>query len=84
LEQEELDAFLEENLRTGQIQPSKSPIAAPMFFIKKKDSSLWLVQDYRALNAVDGDQREFDLETRVTTSGNRIISEMFHSCALNK
>ena len=32
----------------------------------------------------DGDQREFDLETRVTTSGNRIISEMFHSCALNK
>jgi len=84
LEQEELDAFLEENLCTGQIQPSKSPIAAPMFFIKKKDSSLWLVQDYRALNAVDGDQREFDLETRVTTSGNRIISEMFHSCALNK
>jgi len=84
LEQEELDAFLEENLRTGQIQPSKSPIAAPMFFIKKKDSSLWLVQDYCVLNAVDGDQREFDLETRVTTSGNRIISEMFHSCALNK
>ena len=34
--------------------------------------------------SVDGDQREFDLETRVTTNGNRIISEMFHSCALNK
>jgi len=32
----------------------------------------------------DGDQREFDLETRVTTNGNIIISEMFHSCALNK
>ena len=32
----------------------------------------------------DGDQREFDLETRVTTNGNRIISKMFHSCALNK
>ena len=32
----------------------------------------------------DGDQWEFDLETRVTTSGNKIISEMFHSCALNK
>ena len=28
----------------------------------------------------DGDQREFDLGTRVTTNGNRIISEMFHSC----
>jgi len=33
---------------------------------------------------VDGDQREFDLETRVTTNGNIIISEMLHSCALNK
>jgi len=52
LEQEELDAFLEENLYTRQIRPSKSPIAAPVFFIKKKDSSLRLVQDYRALNAV--------------------------------
>jgi len=52
LEQEELDAFLKENLRTGRIRPSKSPIAAPVFFIKKKDGSLWLVQDYHALNAV--------------------------------
>ena len=52
LEQVELDAFLEENLCTGRIQPLKSPIAAPVFFIKKKDSSLCLVQDYCALNAV--------------------------------
>ena len=52
LEQVELDAFLKENLRTRQIQPSKSPIAAPMFFIKKKDSSLRLVQNYHVLNAV--------------------------------
>ena len=52
LEQEKLDAFLEENLHTRQIRSSKSPIAAPVFFIKKKDGSLWLVQDYRALNAV--------------------------------
>jgi len=33
---------------------------------------------------VMGIKREFDLETRVTTNGNRIISEIFHSCALNK
>jgi len=47
-----LDAFLEENLHTRQIRPSKSPIAALVFFIKKKDGSLWLVQDYCTLNAV--------------------------------
>ena len=52
VEQKELDAFLEENLRTGRIRPSKSPMAAPVFFIKKKDGSLRLVQDYRALNSM--------------------------------
>jgi len=52
LEQVELDAFLKENLLTGRIRPSKSPIAAPVFFIKKKDSLLHLVQDYHALNAI--------------------------------
>jgi len=52
VEQKELDAFLEENLRTRRIRPSKSPMAAPVFFIKKKDGSLWLVQDYRALNSM--------------------------------
>jgi len=52
LEQVELDAFLEENLCSGRIRPSKSPMAAPVFFIKKKDGSLCLVQDYRALNAI--------------------------------
>jgi hypothetical protein len=50
-EQTELDAFIEENLASGQIHPSKSPMAALVFFIKKKDGSLQLVQDYRALNA---------------------------------
>jgi len=52
LEQAKLDAFLEENLHMGRIRPSKSPIAASVFFIKKKDGSLWLVQDYHALNAI--------------------------------
>jgi len=52
VEQKELDFFLEENLCTGQIRPSKSPIAALVFFIKKKDSSLRLVQDYCALNSM--------------------------------
>jgi len=52
VEQKELDSFLEENLHTRRIRPSKSPMAAPVFFIKKKDSSLRLVQDYRALNSM--------------------------------
>jgi len=52
VEQKELDSFLEENLRTGRIRPSKSPMAAPVFFIKKKDGSLRMVQDYRALNSM--------------------------------
>jgi hypothetical protein len=49
--QEQLDAFIEENLASGHIQPSKSPMAALVFFIKKKDGSLQLVQDYQALNS---------------------------------
>ena len=43
VEQKELDAFLKE---TGQIQPSKSPMSSLVFFIKKNDGSLQLVQDY--------------------------------------
>ena len=49
-EQEQLDAFLKENLDTGRIRTSKSPMASPFFFIKKKDGKLRPVQDYRKLN----------------------------------
>ena len=40
VEQKELDAFFKENLETGRIRPSKSPMSSPVFFIKKKDGSL--------------------------------------------
>ncbi|SJL17380.1 uncharacterized protein ARMOST_20930 [Armillaria ostoyae] len=49
-EQEQLDKFLDENLSSGHIKPSKSPFASPFFFVKKKDGSLRPVQDYRKLN----------------------------------
>ncbi len=49
-EQEQLDKFLDENLESGCICPSKSPFASPFFFVKKKDSSLRPVQDYCKLN----------------------------------
>ena len=45
-----MDEFLDENLRTERIQSSKSSIALPVFFVKKKDRSLRLIQDYRKLN----------------------------------
>jgi hypothetical protein len=37
-EQTEMDAFLEEVLATGRIRQSKSPLGAPVFFIKKTES----------------------------------------------
>src|SRR5260221_3975008 len=51
-EQKELDDFLQENIANGHICPSKSPMRAPVFFIKKKDSSLHLIQDYQKLNKI--------------------------------
>ncbi|KAF8239122.1 hypothetical protein L208DRAFT_1238944, partial [Tricholoma matsutake] len=48
----EMDKFIQENLATGCIRPSKSPMAFHVFFIKKKDGSLQLVHNYRALNAL--------------------------------
>ncbi|SJL14246.1 uncharacterized protein ARMOST_17702 [Armillaria ostoyae] len=50
IKQKELDKFLDENLASGHIKPSKSPMASPFFLIKKKDGTLRPVQDYRKLN----------------------------------
>jgi hypothetical protein len=52
LELEQLDKFLEENLTSGRICPSKSPMAAPFLFVKKKDGLLHPAQDYWVLNAM--------------------------------
>ena len=51
-ETEEMNAFIDENLATGRIVPSKSPIASPFFFVKKKTGDLRPVQDYRKLNDI--------------------------------
>ena len=51
-EEEALNQWLDEQLKAGLIVESKSRYAAPCFYIPKKDSSLWLVQDYRKLNKI--------------------------------
>jgi hypothetical protein len=52
VEQKALDEFIEDNLASGHICLSESPMATPCFFIKKKDGSLHLIQDYQVLNDI--------------------------------
>ncbi|XP_075074421.1 uncharacterized protein LOC142162021 [Nicotiana tabacum] len=47
---EELKKQLKELLDAGHIFPSKAPVGTPVLFQKKKDGSLRLCRDYRALN----------------------------------
>ena len=48
----ELKKQLEELEAAGFIQPSKSPFGAPILFVKKKDGTMRMCVDYRALNNV--------------------------------
>jgi len=50
-EREEVQNFVEDQLRKGYIRPSKSPQISPVFFVGKKDGSKWIVMDYRNLNS---------------------------------
>ena len=46
-----MDAWIDEQLEKGYIEPSISPYASSFFFIKKKDGKLRPVQDYRTINS---------------------------------
>lgn len=49
-ELDELKVQLEELLEAGFIRPSKSPFGAAILFVRKKDGSMRMCIDYRALN----------------------------------
>ena len=49
-EDKALRKYLQENIVTGKVRRSCSTTAAPILFVRKKDGSLRLCVDYRALN----------------------------------
>jgi len=49
-EREEVQKFIEDQLRKGYIQSSKSPQTSPVHFVAKKDGTQRMVQDYQYLN----------------------------------
>ena len=51
LENDETKRQLAELVEQGWIQPSRSPFGAPVLFVKKKDGTLRMCIDYRALNS---------------------------------
>ncbi|QRV80264.1 Retrotransposable element Tf2 protein [Ceratobasidium sp. AG-Ba] len=52
IESRTIKEFIDQELADGKIRPSKSPIASPCFFVKKKDGSLRLVTDYWKINNI--------------------------------
>ena len=51
-ELDELKKQLVELEAAGFIRPSKSPFGAPILFVKKKDGTMRMCIDYRALNRI--------------------------------
>ena len=49
-EREEVQNFMDNQLRKGYIRPSKSPQISLVFFVSKKDGSKRIVMDYYNLN----------------------------------
>ena len=52
-EREEVQTFVEDQLRKGYIQPSKSPQTSPVHFVARKDGTQRMVQDYSTHKPVD-------------------------------
>jgi len=50
IEREEVQAFVDSQLKKGYIRPSKSPQTLPVMFVPKKDGKQRMVQDYCYVN----------------------------------
>jgi len=50
IKREEVQAFVDSQLKKGYIQLSKSPQTSPVMFVPKKDGKRRMVQDYRYVN----------------------------------
>jgi hypothetical protein len=50
LEHEAIKCFVEEGIKEGVIEPSDSPWSSPLLLVPKKDGTLWICVDFRALN----------------------------------
>ena len=48
-QEQEMLSQVEELIRKGWIEPSSSPWASPILFVKKKDGSMRMCVDYRAV-----------------------------------
>jgi hypothetical protein len=57
MHREYLEKQVQEWLKLGIVQPSKSRYNSPMFLVPKKDGGVRVVQDFRALNANSHDDR---------------------------
>ncbi|QRW23854.1 Transposon Tf2-12 polyprotein [Rhizoctonia solani] len=51
-EDAELKETIEKQLKAGLIRPSRSPMASPILFVKKKNGKLRMCVDYRRLNSM--------------------------------
>ena len=49
-EKEEVQVFVESQLKKGYIRSSKSPQTSPVLFVPKKDGKRRMVQDYHYVN----------------------------------